>query len=94
MEELNLPRDITLNGYDELSDLYERIGEVLSDQGRPELSLMAYHTSFMIHPSRAVLERIIFLATISGGLERSMEKIKDVLGFHQIDPSVSLFEKS
>jgi len=94
MEELNLPRDITLNGYDELSDLYERIKEVLSDQGRPELSLMAYHTSFMIHPSGDVLDKIISQAGISGGLERSMEKIKDVLGFHQIGPSVSLFEKS
>ncbi len=89
MKELNLPREITLNGYDELSALYERIGEILSYQGRADLALMAHHVSFMIHPSRANLDRIISMASVSQGLEASMEKVQEALDFHKAGLSLS-----
>jgi tetratricopeptide (TPR) repeat protein len=83
LKELNLPRNFVIESFNELSVLYERIGETLSKNGLSNLSLMAYHVSFMIHPSRGVLDKILPVAKISKVLESSREKIHEALVFHK-----------
>lgn len=82
LSQLDLPRDITLNSFEDLSSLYERIGETLSLNGQEDLSLMAYHTSLLIYPSQRVLEKIVSKATVLKVMENSIEKIKEILEFH------------
>jgi tetratricopeptide (TPR) repeat protein len=52
LQELNLPRDFILNSFNELSALYDMIGDELGKQGRKELSLLAHQVSFLISPSQ------------------------------------------
>jgi tetratricopeptide (TPR) repeat protein len=80
---LNLPRHITLESFKELSALYEKIGETLSTKGSNALSLMAHHVSFLIHPTRTGLDRIISMARDSGRVEDSIEKIQEALAFRR-----------
>jgi len=79
---LNLPANICIESFKDLGGLYERIGEVFSDRGRDVLSLMAYHLSFLIYPSRAIIDRILSLAKGSGVFESSVSKIEKALAFH------------
>lgn len=90
LKELGLPRDRTLNGFDELATLYEEIGETLLRNGRNDLSLMAFHVSFLIHPSKGVLEKIAFQATFLKVLENSLQKIKEALEFNGFQGEVIL----
>lgn len=85
---LGLPRKITLQSYGDLALLYEKTGDVLSDKGRGDLSLMAYQVSFLIYASAEVLKKIIPLGSASGQLEASMESIKESLGRYAEDPAV------
>lgn len=83
LKELNLPRNILLESFEDLSALYEKIGETLSTRGSHGLSLMAHHVSFLIHPTRTGLDRIIPMARDSGRVEDSIEKIQDALAFRK-----------
>lgn len=82
LEELNLPRDFILNSFKELSTLYEMIGDELGKQGRKELSLLAFQVSFLISPSKEVLEKMVPLATSVGILQRCLEEVAEGLRFH------------
>ncbi len=82
LKALDLPRNICLESFKDLSVLYERIGEAFSATGRKTLSLMAYHLSFLIYPSRAMIDRILSLAKDSGIFESSVRKIEKALAFH------------
>jgi len=88
LQELNLPRDFILNSFKELSELYELIGDELGRQGRKELSLLAHQVSFLISPSKEVLEKMVPLATSAGILKRCLEEVAEVLQFHgyEVDP--------
>lgn len=83
LRSLNLPRNICLESFKDLGDLYERIGESFSDRGRDPLSLMAYHISFLIHPSRVILDRILSMAKGPGVFELSVRKIEKALAFYK-----------
>jgi tetratricopeptide (TPR) repeat protein len=89
LEELNLPRDFILNSFKELSTLYEMIGDELGKQGRKELSLLAHQVSFLISPSKEVLEKMVPLATSVGILQRCLEEVAEGLRFHghEVAPS-------
>ena len=88
LQELNLPRDFILNSFNELGALYELIGDELGKQGRKELSLLAHQVSFLISPSKEVLEKMVPLATSAGILKRCLEEVAEVLQFHghEVDP--------
>jgi len=82
LKDLGLPRDITLSCFEEVSLLYERIGESLKEDGRNDLSLMAYQVSFLIHPIQRVMDKIIVLTTSSGTRSSALEWVREALKFH------------
>ncbi len=82
LAELGLPRDLTLNNFEELSSLYRKVGEALENQGRKGLSLMAYQVCFLISPSKEVLEKIASSAPSSEFLNVCLEEITESLQFH------------
>lgn len=82
LKELELPYEVTFENFGELGALYEKIGEVYSIQGKSDLSLLAYHVSFLIFPDRGVLEKIVPVATSLNTLSTSLRKIEDALAFH------------
>jgi tetratricopeptide (TPR) repeat protein len=79
---LSLPRDLTINNFQELSSLYGMIGDTLKGQGRQELSLMAYQDAFLIFPSREIMEKMIPQATSLGILNSCMEEMAQAVRFH------------
>jgi tetratricopeptide (TPR) repeat protein len=85
LKELNLPRDFILNNFNELSELYGMIGEELGKQGRKELSLLAFQVSFLISPSRGILEKMVPLATSLGIPNSCLEEAAEGLRFHGHD---------
>jgi len=82
LAELELPRDFTINNFEELSSLYGVIGDTLKGKGRLELSLMAYLDAFLISPSREIMEKIIPQAVSLGILNICMEEIIQILRIH------------
>jgi glycosyltransferase involved in cell wall biosynthesis len=80
--ELNLPRDLTINNFQELSSLYGMIGDTLKGQGRQELSLMAYQDAFLIFPSREIMEKMIPQAASLGILNSCTEEMAQAVRFH------------
>ena len=82
LQELNLPNNLILNDFKDLSELYGMIGDELGKQGRKELSWLAYQVSFLIFPSREVLEKMVPLATSVGILTRCLEEVAEDLRFH------------
>lgn len=87
-QELNLPNNLILNDFKDLSELYGMIGDELGKQGRKELSWLAYQVSFLIFPSREVLEKMVPLATSVGILTRCLEEVAKDLRFHGHDVSI------
>jgi len=77
-----------LNSFKELSALYEMIGDELGKQGRKELALLAHQVSFLISPSKEVLEKMVPLATSVGILKSCLEEVAEGLRFHghDVDP--------
>jgi len=82
LNQLDLPRDMTLNSFEDLSSLYLSIGEALSLNGQEDLSLMAFHLSFLISPSEGVLEKIVSKATDLKTLGDALGEIEEALEFH------------
>lgn len=82
LAELNLPRDLILSSLEELGSLYRMVGEALENQGRKELSLIAYQVSFMISPSKEILEKINSMASALGILKSCLAEISEALQFH------------
>lgn len=81
---LGLACDMTLNSFEEVSALYEEMGRTFSDQGRIELSLMAYWVAFLIYPTNLVLKRIFRIGESSNMLNSYVPDIKEILKFHNI----------
>lgn len=83
LKELRLPNDITLDGFEDVGRLYEKIGETLSHEGLKALSFMALQTSFLICPSTELMEKIVVTAKESNVLKHAMEKIQEAIAFHR-----------
>jgi len=81
--ELGLPCDMTLDSFEELSVLFEEMGGVLSRKGRDDLSLMAYRTSFLIYPTKRVLDRIVEIANSFNILNVYLSYVEEVLSLHR-----------
>jgi tetratricopeptide (TPR) repeat protein len=79
LEELGLPRDLTINGFEELAILFETIGDRLNEDGRSELGQMAYGISLKIFPLPEVMKKMATRAAGLGLLESSLEEISRVL---------------
>ena len=71
-----------------MSELYGLIGDELGKQGRKELSWLAYQVSFLIFPSREILEKMVPLATSVGILTRCLEEVAEDLRFHGHDVAI------
>lgn len=69
LRDLNLPRNVVLENFSELSSLYEKIGEALTKNGLHDLSQIAYRVSFRIHPTRGVLDKLISVVKIQNDIE-------------------------
>jgi tetratricopeptide (TPR) repeat protein len=82
LQELSLPRNIILNSFKELGELYGMIGDELGKQSRKELSLLAHQVSFLISPSKEILEKMVPLATSLGILQCCLEEVAEGLHFH------------
>jgi len=82
LAELKLPRDLTINNFQELSSLYGMIGDSLKEQDRQELSLMAYQDAFIIFPSRETMEKMIPQAVSLGIFNSCMEEMAQAVRFH------------
>lgn len=83
LEVLNLPRDRVVSSFEDLGWLYKEIGDRICEHGALPLSLMAYHTSFLIYPTEEVLDQILSTAKLTGGLESSIRKVEESLAFHK-----------
>jgi tetratricopeptide (TPR) repeat protein len=81
--ELGLPCDMTLDSFEELSVLFEEMGGVLSEKGRNDLSLMAYRTSFLIYPTKPVLDKSVPIATSLNILNPYLSYVEGVLRLHR-----------
>jgi len=55
------------------------IGETLEKQGRNELAVIAYQVSFMISPSKEILEKIASIASPLGILKTCLAEIEETL---------------
>lgn len=86
LKALGLPRNIVVENLKDLSGLYEKIGEALSDQGLDRLGLMAFHLSFLIQPSTDGLERFLQKAREQGMAESALKQVEEALAFHGISP--------
>jgi len=81
--ELGLACDMTLDSFEELSVLFEEMGGVFSQRGRDDLSLMAYRTSFLIYPTRRILDRIVEIASSLNILKVYLSYVEEVLSLHR-----------
>jgi len=82
LKELTLPRNLTLNNFEELSGLYNEIGETLAEERRYDLALMAYQVSFLISPSKGVLEKVVSMSTSLGLGKAFLSEMRDALELH------------
>lgn len=82
LQELGLPRNITVSGFEDLALLYEKIGDRLTDQGRLQLALMAYKISLRTFPFPEILEKMAPLASRSGDVESFIEEVREILAEH------------
>jgi hypothetical protein len=90
LKDLNLPRKMTINSFEDLGLLYRKIGKTFLENGAKGLSLMAYHVSLMICPSQEILDQVIFMAQGLNVLENSKKKIQEVLELHSpLTPALS-----
>jgi tetratricopeptide (TPR) repeat protein len=81
--ELGLACDMTLDSFEELSVLFEEMGGGLSRRGRDDLSLMAYRTSFLIYPTKRILDRIVEIANSLNILNACLSYVEEVLSLHR-----------
>jgi tetratricopeptide (TPR) repeat protein len=81
--ELDLSCEATLNNFEELSALFEEMGGVLSDKGRDDLSLMSYRASFLIYPTKRVLDKIVPIANSLNILAYYLSYVEEVVRLHQ-----------
>jgi hypothetical protein len=79
LEELGLPRDLAIDGFEDLAILFETIGDRLNKEGRSELAQMAYGLSLRIFPLPEVMKKMATAAAGSGLLESSLEEISQIL---------------
>ncbi len=79
---LSLPRNITVESLNDVSKLYETIGETLLVQRQGHLALMAFGLSFLLHPSRERMEGLVEKAKEQGKLESAFKQIEKALVFH------------
>jgi hypothetical protein len=59
------------------------MGGVLSDKGRDDLSLMSYRASFLIHPTKRVLDKIAPIANSLNILGYYLSYVEEVVKLHQ-----------
>jgi tetratricopeptide (TPR) repeat protein len=69
LKDLNLPRNVILDNFIELSGLYEKIGEAFTKNELHDLAQMAYRVSFIIHPTRGALDKIVSRVNIHDDIE-------------------------
>lgn len=78
----NLPRDFTINSFEDLAYLYGLIGDHLADSNRKEISIQAYQVSFLLFPSRNWIEKIVGLTGAAGFAQDFLPQIAESLSFH------------
>ena len=90
LKDLKLPRNVIINSFEDLGLLYRKIGKTFLENGAKGLSLMAYHVSLMIYPSKEMLDQIISMAQGLNVLENSKKIIQEVLELHSpLTPALS-----
>ena len=85
---LGLPRDIMVNGFEDLAHFYCIIGNNLAGQGHRDFSLMAYQLSLKIFPTAEALQKIVTEATAPGLFAASLEEIREILAQHKDNHSM------
>jgi glycosyltransferase involved in cell wall biosynthesis len=81
---LHLPRDIVLNDFRDLGLLYEKMGDLLSQNGQEEFADRAYHVSFLIFPNPTLVEKVAPAAASLNAGGHSLERINEALAFHGV----------
>ncbi len=84
LKELDLNHDIVINNFEELSELYEKIGDTFSQHNQRGLSFLSYRTALLIFPNMRILEKIIYEAKALGLTQKEIENIKEVIEFHKL----------
>jgi len=83
LKNLGLPRNIVIEALDDLGSLYLKIGEVLYKKGLMAISLIAYHVSFLINPTKHAFETILAIGRQTGEEEKSFQILKEVENFYK-----------
>ena len=95
LKDLNLPRDILLESFEDLGELYRQIGEIFCHRGGLTLAILAYSVSFLIYPYRSVFERTLSRAKSLGAEEGILEKAREPLLFWKEEGiEVPLFDQA
>jgi tetratricopeptide (TPR) repeat protein len=82
LQELSLPRDVTVNGFEDLALLYQEIGDRLTKEGRLQPAMMAYEVSLKLFPLPKILKKMIPLASKLGDIEQFIQEIREILATH------------
>lgn len=88
LQDLDLPRARTLDGYADLAELLDAVGEALSHLGRFDLALLAFRLALLIHPLPNLLKKMLTLAASCGRLADGRGFSKDVLEHYARDGAV------
>lgn len=84
LKELQLDNDIVVNNFEELSILYEKIGDTFLQVNQRGLSFLAYRTALLISPDIRILEKILKDAKALGLRRKETENLKEVIEFHKL----------
>jgi tetratricopeptide (TPR) repeat protein len=72
---LGLERDLTIESFQDLGELFFQIAAALDQAGKPTLAIQALHVGFSLSPTQATLERIVAKAKEIGDLSSTLQRL-------------------
>ena len=85
---LDLERDLTIESFHDLGELFFQIAEALGQQGKPTLAIQALHVGFYLFPNQEIMERIVAKANEIGTVQATLQRLEaDLSAFKGSSPS-------
>jgi len=73
---LGLERNLTIESFHDLGELFFQIAGALDQEGKPTLAIQALHVGFSLFPSRETMERIVAKAKKIGTVQATLQRLE------------------
>ena len=91
---LDLERDLTVESFQELGELFFQIAAALDLRGKPTLAIQALHVGFLLHPNQEILEQIVAKAKEIENLADTLQRLDEDLSALKTALPISLTRDS